>query len=129
MVRLHPQPAMTTGAQPPAPSTGESPTATISRPRWNWLVLCALAVPGGVPGADIDHQAAQRLRDSGRILPLETIVQRAQALHPGKLLDLELEYEDGRYVYELELLDARGVVWELEYDAATAQLLRRKRED
>jgi uncharacterized membrane protein YkoI len=79
--------------------------------------------------ADEDYREAQRLRQSGRILPLETIVQRAKAVHPGKLLDIELERDDGRYVYELEMLDERGVVWELKYDAATGALLKQERED
>ncbi len=105
------------------------PVRMVWRSLFNALTLCALVVPGGALCADVDHREAQRLRESGRILPLETIVQRAQALHPGKLLDIELEREDGRYVYELELLDERGVVWELEYDAATGTLLQRKQED
>lgn len=96
-------------------------------------ILCAFlalwsAMPYGRLQADEDYREAQRLRQSGKILPLETIVQRAKAVHPGKLLDIELEHDDGRYVYELELLDERGVVWELEYDAATGTLLKQKRE-
>ena len=96
-------------------------------------ILCAClalwsAMPYGRLQADEDYREAQRLRQSGKILPLETIVQRAKAVHPGKLLDIELEHDDGRYVYELELLDERGVVWELKYDAATGTLLKQKRE-
>ena len=96
-------------------------------------ILCAClalwsAMPYGLLRADEDYREAQRLRQSGKILPLETIVQRAKAVHPGKLLDIELEHDDGRYVYELELLDERGVVWELKYDAATGILLKQERE-
>jgi Peptidase propeptide and YPEB domain len=131
MVRIRPEPAMT--ARPRYRNRLNAVRARPARPVWRSLLsalaLCALAVPGGALCADVGHREAQRLRESGRILPLETIVQRAQALHPGKLLDIELEREDGRYVYELELLDERGVVWELEYDAATGTLLQRKRED
>lgn len=105
------------------------PARTAWRSLLSGLALCTLAVPAGGLCADVDHREAQRLRESGQILPLETIIQRARALHPGKLLDIELEREDGRYVYELELVDERGMVWELEYDAATGTLLERKREN
>lgn len=98
-----------------------------------WILCAGLAlwsaVSCGMLHADEDYREAQRLRQSGRILPLETIVQRAKAVHPGKLLDIELERDDGRYVYELEMLDERGVVWELKYDAATGALLKQERED
>ena len=93
-----------------------------------WLVLCA-AVWVGYSRAGEDNRAARHLRESGQILSLERIVQRAKAAHPGKLLDIELDRDDGRYVYEVELVDERGVVWELKYDAVTGALLEHERED
>jgi uncharacterized membrane protein YkoI len=93
------------------------------------LALWSAVAPYGALRAEEDYREAQRLRQSGKILPLETIVQRAKAVRPGKLIDIELEREDGRYVYELELLDERGVIWELKYDAATGALLEQEREE
>ena len=98
-----------------------------NRPMWAVVVL-SMAAAGwsGHAPADGDQVEARRLREAGQILPLEAIVERAKAAHPGKLLDSELDREDGRYVYELELLDEQGVVWELTYDAATGALLERE---
>jgi uncharacterized membrane protein YkoI len=101
-----------------------------SRLMWLCLVLCCACAGWAEDSrAGEDHREARRLLETGRILPLERIVERAKAAHPGKLLDIELERDDGRYVYELELVDEHGVVWELKYDAATGALLERERED
>ena len=51
------------------------------------------------------------------------------AVKPGQILETELDEDDGRYVYELEILDERGQVWELELDASTAELLELESED
>ena len=63
---------------------------------------------------------------AGEILPLEKIIERARAEHPGKILETDLDMELGRYVYEVELLDDKGTVWEMELDAKTGELLRSK---
>jgi len=40
-----------------------------------------------------------------------------------------LEKEDGLYVYELEIVDYSGEVWELELDAKTGELVELENED
>jgi uncharacterized membrane protein YkoI len=79
--------------------------------------------------ADEDHEQARRLKELGLILPLEKIIQAVQAQYPGRILEVELETEHGRYLYEVEILDEHGVVWELLYDAASGELLKRKHDD
>jgi uncharacterized membrane protein YkoI len=72
-----------------------------------------------------DHDTIKRLRDAGEILPLETIIKKFQKTYSrGRILDAELENEDGRYVYELVILDGKGSVRELEYDARTGEFWR-----
>lgn len=78
--------------------------------------------------ADDDHDRAKRLKEAGEILPLERIVEMAKKDHPGRLLEAELEEKKGRFIYELELLDKEGIVWELKYDAKSGELLKEKRE-
>jgi uncharacterized membrane protein YkoI len=100
--------------------------------RLMWVaVVFSLAAAGwsGQTRAKQDQHEARRLRETGQILPAERIVERAKAAHPGKLLDMELDRDNGRYVYELELLDEHGVVWELKYDAATGALLEREEDN
>ena len=79
--------------------------------------------------ADTDQALARKLRAAGTILPLETIVAKAQAAKAGELLEAELDHEHGRYIYEVEILDSAGQVWELKLDAGTAALLKLERDD
>ncbi|NBC46692.1 MAG: peptidase [Gammaproteobacteria bacterium] len=71
----------------------------------------------------LDAELARRLVESGRILPLEQLLERVQLIRSGVLLEAELEYESEQatYVYEIELLDDAGQVWEFELDAETGE--------
>ena len=81
----------------------------------------------GLPYPGVPQLAS--LAQQGDILPLEQILQTAREHHTGRVLETELEREGDRYVYEIELLDESGQVWELEFDAATGELLKREQED
>ena len=87
------------------------------------LVLLLAAAPA--VSRDLDQDEALRLRREGLIMPLEALLQRALERHPGaSLLEAELEEEDGRYVYEIELLTTQGVARELEFDARDGRLIK-----
>jgi uncharacterized membrane protein YkoI len=90
------------------------------------LLFCAGIAPAV---AEDDHVTARRLRESGQILPLEQILERARARQPGHVLETELERKRDRYVYEVEILDADGWVWELKFDARTGELIKLERDD
>lgn len=75
--------------------------------------------------ADRDQDDIKRLRDAGEIMPLHAIIEKFRERRPqGRLLEAELEIEDGRYVYELKILDDSGTVQDLQYDARTAEFLK-----
>lgn len=70
-----------------------------------------------------DHGEIRRLHRSGQILSLDTIIANHRRHYPGgKLLEAELESEEGRYVYDLKILGDDGVVREFEYDARSGEL-------
>jgi len=97
-------------------------------------VLCcaslgSVAVSMQYAFADEDHVAARKLRESGKILSLESIVERARNHKAGEILETELDLKHGRYVYEVEILDAGGKVWELKLDAGNGDLITMKRDD
>lgn len=80
--------------------------------------------------ADDDHKKARRLLDAGKILPLETILNKTSELHPGgRVIETEFEEEWNRYVYEVEMVDSKGVVWEIEFDAKTGAVLSNEQDD
>ncbi len=92
------------------------------------MVGC-LALLASVALADDDHLEARRLVEAGTIRPLEEILEQIGSQHPGRILEVELEREEGLYIYEIELLDEEGVVWELEIDAQNGELLKTEQEE
>ena len=74
--------------------------------------------------ADIDQTTARKLRLSGEILPLEKIHTKAKTIKAGKILETELESKNGQYIYEIELLDDKGIVWEIKLNAKTGQFIK-----
>lgn len=100
------------------------------------VLLAALAMPVGLAGAadaDFDSgrdaEIARGLVAEGRILPLSDVLEAALREQPGRVIEVDLDSDDGRHVYEFEIVDADGRVWELEMDAATATLIERELED
>ncbi len=75
---------------------------------------------------DIGPDEALRLRDAGTIQSFEKLNEAALAKHPE---ESELEEEYGRYVYQLELRDDKGVQWDLELDAKTGEVLKDQQDD
>lgn len=93
------------------------------------LTQSAAAESGYLQLADLDVSEVRRLKEAGAIMPLESLLQRVRRDYPGRVIEIELEKEDDRYVYELEIVDDNGIVWEIELDARTGELLERERED
>lgn len=89
------------------------------------LCLTLLTALTAAP-AHADHEDAFLLREAGEILPFDVIVERAQALAPGLVLEAELEKEGTRYVYELEMLTEGGKHAKLHLDAKTGEVLERE---
>ncbi len=79
--------------------------------------------------SDEDQAVARKLRASGQILSLEKIYGLAKNIKQGEILETELEKKRDRYVYEVELLDKNGQVWEVKLDAKTGQLIKLENED
>lgn len=92
-------------------------------------LLLAVFVVTPVMADDVSHSEARMLRESGKILPLETIIEKAKTYRKGQVIDTELEREDGMLIYEIEILDEQGRVWELEFDATNGDLLELELDD
>jgi uncharacterized membrane protein YkoI len=91
------------------------------------LILLCLAVPAVADGDG--HDRARRALEAGEILPLSEILRVATALRPGRVIEVELDRDDGRWLYELELVSPQGRLYEMEIDAATGEILATERED
>ena len=93
-------------------------------------VLCAaVALAPAFADSRHDHDRARAALQSGEVMPLAALLEQVQRSHPGQVLELELEHEDGRWVYEIKLLANDGQLLKLDVDARTAQVLKVKRKD
>jgi uncharacterized membrane protein YkoI len=93
------------------------------------LTLAVALLAPGFAAAGEGHDKAKRLKDAGEILPLASVIKMATTKKPGRVIEAELKSSRGGYVYEIELVDKSGIVWELKYDAKTGELISTKEED
>jgi uncharacterized membrane protein YkoI len=91
------------------------------------LILSLIAAPA-LADRD-DHDLARRALEAGEILPLADILAAAEATRPGRVIEVELERDDGRWIYELELVSPEGRLYEMEIDAASGTVLEIEREE
>jgi uncharacterized membrane protein YkoI len=89
------------------------------------LALAALLAVSTTAHAG-DHDRARRAVQSGQVLPLRTVLDKAMAQFPGDLIEAELEEKHGRIVYEIKLISPEGNVIKLHYDASDGRLLSAK---
>ncbi|MCU7800807.1 MAG: PepSY domain-containing protein [gamma proteobacterium symbiont of Lucinoma myriamae] len=78
--------------------------------------------------ADENKYDVMSLKAAGKITSLEMILEKLSSYDIDRLLEIELEQEDNRYIYEIEYVNSKGVVHEIEVDAVTAQVLKTERE-
>ncbi|HAF54265.1 MAG TPA: hypothetical protein DCL01_03375 [Thauera sp.] len=64
-----------------------------------------------------DHERARRALEAGEVMPLRTVLEQVERDYPGEILEVELDREDGVWVYELKLIRKGGDVLKLEVDA------------
>lgn len=89
------------------------------------LLSLLLVMPLTAPARDRGQDEALQLRREGVVLPMEALLQRAMQHYPGaRLLEVDLHQHHSRYRYEIELLTTSGQVRELEFDAASGELLK-----
>lgn len=97
--------------------------------------VAAAGVLAGVAVADDHHHErrahdrAHRAVEAGDFLPLRTLLEAVETRQPGRLLEVELDDDDGRAVYEFKVLTPQGRVMELAYDARTGAHLKTEGDD
>jgi uncharacterized membrane protein YkoI len=93
------------------------------------IFICYLVISVSWAGGDIGRAEAKRLRENGEIRPLQEILQLAKTYHDGRVIEVELEKKHNLYVYEIEIVDKNGRVWEMKFDAKNAALISQKLDD
>lgn len=105
-------------------------------PYQNPLILLAaallLATAGALParaGDGHDHDRARQAVAAGEILPLRSILERVERDAPGQVMEVELDRQAGRWIYELKVLRTGGYLVKLKIDAKDGTVLESRRRD
>jgi uncharacterized membrane protein YkoI len=95
----------------------------------NWLITAAgaaaLAVTGAAFAGSLSPKELDPLVKSGRVLPLDRLMDAALLEHEGgHIKDGEIKEAKGGYIYEVEVTDRKGNDWDMAIDATTGALLK-----
>lgn len=101
-------------------------THRLSPLRTTVLVLAAVLSTGAQARDRGDHERAREAVVAGQILPLRTVLERLEREQAGQVLEIELEPEGGRWIYEVKLLQADGQLLRLEVDAGSGEVIGRR---
>ncbi|AXY41766.1 PepSY domain-containing protein [Halomonas sp. JS92-SW72] len=94
------------------------------RPGLAVALMLLLALAGPLPAsADDDWQELHGRVNRGELVPMTAILDWLEARYEGQVLEVALENEEGRLVYEVEMLGPRGQRVEFEFDAASGELI------
>ncbi|WP_421994887.1 PepSY domain-containing protein [Roseococcus sp.] len=74
-----------------------------------------------------DHERARAALEAGQIRPLSEILAEVERRFRGRVIEAELELNDGLWRYEITILPPNGEVFKVEIDAATSALIRSNR--
>lgn len=101
-------------------------TAILDRRTFVFALALTVASSGGAyPGDDRrDHERARRALEEGRARPLADILTQVRGRLGGEVIDVELDRENGRYIYELKVITPAGQLREVHVDALTAEILK-----
>lgn len=100
------------------------------------LLVAAVAYPIAAAAGEDDEQEAESERreavrsavEQGHIRPLSVLLKEIQKQLPGKVIGVEAEQKERRWIYEFRVIDTSGQLYEVSVDAATAEILKIERE-
>jgi uncharacterized membrane protein YkoI len=88
-----------------------------------FLLMGSLALSPALLADDGDHDRARQALEADEILPLRIIIEKLEQDYPGQILEVELDHEDGQWIYEIKLLRDHGGLVKLKLDAGDGTLL------
>jgi len=89
--------------------------------------LAGLLAPTPAPAQEEDpepdqEQAREALRRQ-EILPLDQVLRVIRDRVPGEIVEIELEREEDRWIYEVEIIDQSGRMRDVLVDAKNAEII------
>ena len=91
------------------------------------MVAVVISSPVTTSPARADHNQVLELRQQGRIISLVELLERAQAIHPGQMVEARLDEDN--LVYEITVYGQDDHYHEMYFDARDGRLLSEHEED
>lgn len=92
-------------------------------------VLGASSALAGKGSRGDDRARLEDARARGAVMPIERLLALLAGEIGGEIVEIELDEDDGRLVYEIYYLDAGGRRHEITVDAASGAVLERDEDD
>ncbi|MGC3873638.1 PepSY domain-containing protein [Halomonas sp. GXIMD04776] len=73
--------------------------------------------------ADDDWRGLHDEVQSGRLVALSPVLDWLEAHYIGEVVEVELERDDGKTLYEVEMIGPQGQLVEFEFDATNGELI------
>jgi uncharacterized membrane protein YkoI len=91
----------------------------------------ALSLAGATPllHADGDHDKARQALVQGKVQPLRTVLEKVERDYQGQAVKVDFDEDDGRYIYEIRLLQNDGRMAKLKVDAVDGKVLEVRRKE
>jgi uncharacterized membrane protein YkoI len=86
------------------------------------LISAAAAAPSYADKAAPDHEIASEAVQRGEIKRLADILAVVKQRHPGKVVDVDLRREGERWHYDIRVLDAEGLVYDVGVNAESGAI-------
>ena len=96
------------------------------------VALCLLGASPLLRADDDDHGAhelARQALEQGRVLPLRAVLEKIERDYQGQALKVEFEQDDGRFLYNIRLLQSDGRMVKLKVNAVDGKVLEIKRKE
>jgi uncharacterized membrane protein YkoI len=93
------------------------------------LAFATLLLTVPAHAQELDYERAREALERNEVLPLAQILPEVERQTGARMIEVEFELEDDRYVYEFELVTADGRLIEAIVEAATGRIVSVGQED
>ena len=93
------------------------------------LWMYALGAGGTLQADERDYDLARQALEQGQALPLRSVLDTVERDYQGQVLKVEFEHDDGRFIYEIRLLQNDGRMAKLKVNAVDGQVISMKRKE
>lgn len=93
--------------------------------------IAAIAIAFSAPALAQDAEdlaEMQAISKAAGLIPPEQAMQKALAAKPGTIVDADIDRKFRKHYYEVEIVDAQGVEWEVDIDAKTGEVRKIKKD-